>query len=187
MEMESKSLLFKELFEKHGKNFAGMLHGLKYSEDEIEEIMQNAYMKAFDNFHTLKDENAFIPWFKKIVINEGKQLIRKKNAGKRKMMVFFESDEALNRALDEKAWNEYCVSNDIETRLSLREAMDALPEKYLRPFKLSVVEHYTYREIAEVEEINEGTVKSRISRAKAILRENLQDKEIEKEKDAADV
>ena len=73
MKMKSESLIFRELFEQHGNHFAGMLRGLKYSEDEIEEIMQNAYIKAFKNIHTLKDENAFIPWFKKVVINEGKQ------------------------------------------------------------------------------------------------------------------
>lgn len=187
MDTESKSLLFRKLFETHGLEIAKMLRGQGYSEDELEEIMQNAYMKAFESFHKLKDVNAFIPWFKRIVINEGKQLIRRNQAGKRKMVISFTSEEELESALEEKAWAAYCVSDDLEIRLWLKEAMKTLPKKYLIPFKLSVVENYTYSEIAKILEISEGTVKSRISRAKKILRKKLEDRTLEEEETAARV
>ena len=62
-----------------------------------------------------------------------------------------------------------------ERRAAVGRAIATLPEKYRAPLVLRDIEERSYDEIARILELSEGTVKSRISRARAFLRDKLQD------------
>ena len=62
---------------------------------------------------------------------------------------------------------------DTERRNAIARAISTLPEKYRAPLILRDVEGRSYEEIAGILQTNEGTVKSRISRARGFLREKM--------------
>jgi len=62
-----------------------------------------------------------------------------------------------------------------ERRAAVARAIATLPEKYRAPLVLRDIEERSYEEIGRILEMSEGTVKSRISRARTFLRDKLQD------------
>ena len=64
---------------------------------------------------------------------------------------------------------------DDERRAAVARAIATLPEKYRAPLVLRDIEERSYEEIGRILEMSEGTVKSRISRARTFLRDKLQD------------
>jgi RNA polymerase sigma-70 factor (ECF subfamily) len=62
---------------------------------------------------------------------------------------------------------------DVERRNAVQKAIGTLPEKYRAPLILRDVDGRSYDEIARILETSEGTVKSRISRARGFLREKM--------------
>ena len=61
-----------------------------------------------------------------------------------------------------------------ERRAAVARAIASLPDKYRAPLVLRDIEERSYEEIARILELSEGTVKSRISRARSFLRDKLQ-------------
>ena len=135
---------------------------VKNSED-AEEAMLDGWYKFFTNLSsfTYQSEAALIAWIKKIMINECLMLLRKKNA-------FIILSEA---SAEEVEWEEEALS-----RLSAKEIFDLilrLPAGYRTVFNLHVIEGMEHKEIAVLLGIAEGTSKSQLSKAKALLQRNL--------------
>ena len=177
-----RNILFEELFRNHIDYVAGALRSVGCNENEIEDIIQIAYLKAFNKFDQLEDEKSFVSWFTAIAINESYRY-RKKNSAKN--YILSGGSEELSKIMSENEWSEFYFEDSVTTRLSIEEAMEKIPEEYLVPFKLSVFEHYKYREIAIILKIKEGTVKSRINRARVLLRKLLTEADEEDTKQTA--
>ena len=167
-----RSILFEDLFRNHLDYVAGALRRVNCTEDEIEDIIQIAYIRAFDKFGHLNDEASFVPWFTAIAINESYKYRKKKNDERQ---VWFGKLEELSVIMSENEWSELYVDDNVNSRLLIEEAMEKVPEDYLVPFWLSAIEDYKYREISNILSIKEGTVKSRINRARVLFRELLAD------------
>lgn len=135
---------------------------VKNSED-AEELLLDGFYKFFKNLSafTYLNEAALFAWLKKIMINECLMLLRKKNA----FNIVSES-AAEDIPLEEEALN----------NLSAKEIFDLivnLPVGYRTVFNLYVVEGMEHKEIAALLGIAEGTSKSQLSKAKALLQKNL--------------
>ena len=165
-----RKILIEELFHNHLDYVSGALISVGCNVDEIEDVIQIAYIRAHEKFNQLKDEDSFVSWFTAIAINEFYRYRKKNNDNN---SVLLGKLEGLNIIISESEWSGFYVANDMTTRLTLEEAMEKIPEEYLVPFKLSVLENYKYREIADILNIKEGTVKSRINRAKVLLKKLL--------------
>lgn len=119
---------------------------------DAEDAMQEALLRAWNRRHTLRDEALFGTWLTRILINECKSLLRRR----RRMLPAAQLPSFPSPSPDEEA-------------TLLREALMALPEKYRLPLVLQVLEGYSIRDIARMLYLPEGTVKSRIARAKEKL------------------
>ena len=119
---------------------------------DAEDAMQEALLRAWNRRHTLRDEALFGTWLTRILINECKSLLRRR----RRMRPAAQLPALPSSAPDEEA-------------TLLRNALLALPEKYRLPLVLQVLEGYAIRDIARMLHLPEGTVKSRIARAKEQL------------------
>jgi RNA polymerase sigma-70 factor (ECF subfamily) len=111
-----------------------------------------------DSFE-IRGENSFEVWLKRILINECLMFLRKQN----KAPLMIEPDESL-----------ISTAENIVEKLSadsLYELILKLPEGYRTVFNLFEIEGYSHSEIAAQLGITEGTSKSQLSKAKAVLRE----------------
>lgn len=113
------------------------------------DAVQEALLRAWARRDTLRNEAVFGTWLIRILINECKTALKKRS----KTVLMAELPE-------------YAAQMEEEADPALEHALFALPAKYRIPLVLNVLDGYTMREIAHMLTLPEGTIKSRVSRAK---------------------
>lgn len=126
------------------------------SEADCADAAQNALLRAWEKQHTLRDTAYFKTWLTRILINECRVMLRQR---------------ARSVPLEEEA-----AEGEIapERDSGLYEAVMGLDVKYRVPFVLYYIEGFRTREIASMLKLPEGTVKTRLRRAREILRTELE-------------
>jgi len=133
---------------------------------EAEDIVQEAFIKAFTKLHQYKAEVTFGAWVKRIVVNKSIDLLKSK---KQHML---DLDEVHLKIVDSSYEDEWLV-DDIITLEDVKEAINKLPEKYQYVVMLYLIEGYDHQEIAEILNITEVASRTQLSRGKAQLKEIL--------------
>ncbi|MEO6950029.1 MAG: RNA polymerase sigma factor [Ginsengibacter sp.] len=142
-------------------------------EAEIEDIMQNSYIKAFTKLYQFKLESSFSTWLIRIAINES--LARIKERGKVHYMDQ-QSDNIKDILLeipDSKQLNPQNIMIRNESKQILEKAIDQLDLKYKTVYILREVEEMSMKEIAEAMDLSVSNVKVRLYRAKEMIKDNL--------------
>ena len=145
--------------------FAVAMHFVKDAM-EAEDIVQEAFIKAFTKLHQYKAEVTFGAWLKRIVVNKSIDFLKSK---KQHML---ELDEVHLKVVDPSYEDEWLV-DDIITLEDVKEAIDKLPDKYQYVVMLYLIEGYDHQEIAEILNITEVASRTQLSRGKAQLKELL--------------
>ena len=151
---------FTKLIEENLKSIFRVAKGILNNEEDIEDAIQNTILKAYSNIKTLRNEELFKTWLIKILINECNKIY---NINKKCV--------SLDRVIEDKY-------NDKYENLDLKIAVDSLPEELKLVITLFYFEDLKISQIAEIVGIPEGTVKSRLSRAKDKIAESISGKEI---------
>jgi RNA polymerase sigma-70 factor (ECF subfamily) len=133
---------------------------------EAEDVVQEAFIKAFAKLHQYKAEVTFGAWLKRIVINKSIDLIKSK---KQQML---ELDEVHLKVIDSGYEDEWLVEDTISLE-EIKEAINQLPDKYKYVVMLFLIEGYDHQEIAEILNITEVASRTQLSRGKVKLRELL--------------
>lgn len=122
-------------------------------EDDVEDAVSEAILKAYKNIKFLKNEAFFKTWLIRIVINESNTLYKKR------------SKEVI---VDKEHFNNIKVRDNYKD-LSLQNAINSLDDDLRTTTILFYFEDMKYKDIAKVLNVKEGTIKSRLSRAKEKL------------------
>jgi RNA polymerase sigma-70 factor, ECF subfamily len=131
---------------------------------EAEDVAQEAMLRAYRNFHRLRDRDRFRGWIARTAWRLALDRIR---AARRR-----ESRElAAQESRAERGVENVVASREFE--LHVARAMDALPEKLRLVMVLAAIEGYDTREVAALLAIPEGTVRSRLFLARKQLAESL--------------
>jgi len=133
---------------------------------EAEDIVQEAFIKAFTKLHQYKAEVTFGAWLKRIVINKSIDLLKSK---KQHML---ELEEVHLKVVDSSYESEWLVDDTI-TLDEVKRAIEKLPEKYQYVVMLYLIEGYDHQEIAEILNITEVASRTQLSRGKEQLKELL--------------
>ncbi|MFD1188640.1 RNA polymerase sigma factor [Pontibacter rugosus] len=128
---------------------------------EAEDIMQDAFVKVFNNIQTFKKDCPLEFWIRRIMINTALKHLRSKQL----LTVSHEADEVVNLSAD--------VNLSGYTMDELLTMIQSLAPRYRMVFNLYAIEGYNHKEIGEMLDISEGTSKSQYSRARAILQSML--------------
>ncbi|WP_151088603.1 RNA polymerase sigma factor [Hymenobacter baengnokdamensis] len=149
--------------------FAGLMltvcrRYLKRHED-AEEALLLGFAKVFRALPTFRQEGSFEGWIRRIMVNEALMELRRR--------------EPLHLSLEEFAQPENLASTPAtaDTQLQAEELLtllQALPTGYRTVFNLYAIEGYSHPEIAEALGISEGTSKSQLSKARAMLQRKLE-------------
>ena len=129
---------------------------------DAEDIIQESFIKAFNNLESFRGDASFGSWLKRIVINQSITFLRSKKQE-------FTDVENLHVLTDE---NEESNFPEIDP-IIIHETIKKLPEKARVVLTLYLFEGYRHKEIAEILKITESTSKSQYLRAKELLREKL--------------
>ena len=138
------------------------------NEEDARELLQVTFFRVYKYRENFDPERKLVTWIFAIASNLAKKEWRRRS---RWMNVPL---EYVNLTSPGKTAPHYNAGR-LELKASLEEAIDRLPGHYREPFLLREHEQMSYEEISEVLGIRLGTVKSRINRARAHLRELLAD------------
>lgn len=139
---------------------------------EAEEILQDAFLKAFRNLGQFRGESQFGTWFYRILYNLCMTRLRRRMSAPQMLDI---NDETMLDSLpaeeDDMTFEERFESRDLLRFLSLE--VDALPAQYKSAVTLYYVQDMSYEEIAAVMDIPLGTVKTCLFRGRNLLRKRI--------------
>jgi len=168
---------YKKLVDKYER--ALYFHILKMIKDkeQVEDLVQETFVKAFDNLNTYSTNYAFSTWLYRIATNHTIDYLRKK---KLKTLSIDEpmktKDGEMEMQLpDESAGTDRNIIRKQRQKI-VQNAIDNLPEKYRKVIQLRHMEEKSYNEIADILDLPLGTVKAHIFRAREMLYKALKDK-----------
>lgn len=133
---------------------------------EAEDIVQEAFIKAFSKLEQYKAEVTFGAWLKRIVINKSIDLLKSK---KQRLL---DLEEVHLNVVDTDYENEWLVDDSITIDI-VKQAIQKLPEKYEYVVMLYLIEGYDHQEISEILSISEVASRTQLSRGKSKLQELL--------------
>lgn len=162
---------FELLVSEHTEHMYRIAYRVFGNPHDASDMTQEALLKAYKSLENFNFDSKFSTWLYRITMNTCIDEYRRRN----KRM----GDVSIDEAYEE----DYGLSNspqDIlernETAIMVREAIDMLSDEHKRVVILRDIEGLSYAEIAVIEDISEGTVKSRINRARKELRKILEKK-----------
>lgn len=166
---------FAEIVGRYRSPLTNYLYRMLNDYEEAVDLAQETFVRvyfAIDRYHT---DYAFSTYIYRIASNLAISEIRKRKRRRLLSLTGFfkyEDEEADFHPPDEKPLPDADLVSS-EERNVIARAIATLPDKYRAPIILRDIEGRTYEEIAEILELGLGTTKSRISRARGLLREKL--------------
>ena len=136
------------------------------NEAEAEDVMQEAFLKAFTKIETYKGEVSFGAWLKRIVINRSLDYLKKRK------VKFEEIKEKTTQITDFQM-----ETKEVNVQV-IKNAIQKLPDGYRVVLSLYLIEGYDHEEISEILGISNSNSRTQFLRAKNKLREILKDTEI---------
>ena len=165
---------YSHLMHKYHDAIFSFIFRMVHDHEQVEDLTQEAFIKAFSSLKNFNEEFAFSTWLYKIATNNCIDHIRR-----RKLQMYSidkpieskDSDYTFELPDDSYEADKELISD--QRALFLQEAIDQLPEKYRRVILLRHSEERSYEEIAKMLRIPIGTVKAHIFRAREILYKQL--------------
>ena len=131
--------------------------GILKNDDEIYDAISSTTVKVFENIHTLKKEEYVKTWITRILINECYKI-----CNKNKKIIYLENVQQKN-----------LVHNDTHEELEFKNLIRNLNDELKEIVILYYFEDFSIKEISKIIKIPEGTVKTRLSRARKKLEDTI--------------
>ena len=157
---------FAEIVDRYKNPLVNYLTHLVRSRDRAEEIAQDAFVRLYRNASQYKEQERLGPYLFRIATNLVVSEVRRE---KRWTLLLPRLHASSRTSVPSPDTN--ILTDEIQRQVSA--ALERLPLKYRAPLVLFEIEEWSYDEIAKSLELRCGTVKSRISRARDLLRKHL--------------
>ncbi|TGQ52045.1 RNA polymerase sigma factor [Mesorhizobium sp. M1C.F.Ca.ET.193.01.1.1] len=173
---------FRAIIKTHNQRLYRIARGVVRNDAEAEDIVQEAYMRAFANLEAFRGDASLATWLSRIVINEALGRLRKK----KRIVAMPENPKAriIRFPLNPSDLNSSDLNpgDDPERTMAQRQilalverATDSLPDVYRTVFVARVIEGLSIEETADLLGIRPETVKTRLHRARTLVRKALDD------------
>ena len=168
--IEGERALFEILMRRYNQRLFRVTRSIVANDLEAEDIIQDAYVRAYEHLNQFEGRARFSTWLTKIAIYEAYARVRRVDHQKVDSISMLEvrgmDMKANGRDPEEQIYN-------AELKTVLEKAFDALPDDYRSVFMLREFEGLSTAETAECLELSEENVKTRLHRARALLQREL--------------
>jgi RNA polymerase sigma factor (sigma-70 family) len=175
--LAGNDLAYKRLMEKYHDAIAAFISRMVHDREQIEDLTQEAFIKAFSSLKNFNEDFAFSTWLYKIASNNSIDHIRRKKLQMLSIDKPVESKDSdyTFELPDESAEVDRELIDDQRSAM-IANAINELPEKYRRVIQMRHVDEQSYEEIAAKLRLPIGTVKAHIFRARELLYKQLRHK-----------
>ena len=161
---------FEELIRQYEKKVYTRCFRMCGNSEDAEEAAQDAFLALWRGIDRFRQESSLSTWIYRLATNACIDTLRRRK--KQSGSVSLDDEELFVDAVDTSPQPQETVEHR-ETQKLLQEGLSALPEEYRKVLILREIEGLSYTEIADSASIELGTVKSRISRGRSLLRNFL--------------
>jgi RNA polymerase sigma-70 factor (ECF subfamily) len=159
----------KKAFDWVYKNYSPVLFGicLRYTScrDDAQEVLQMAFIKAYENRKKMDPSRPLGPWLKTITINTAINFLKTN-----KKMVL----KAEDNFFDSVDFQQNEQEDDLDLKKRLLRILNEIPDGYRTVFNLFVLDNLTHQEIATHLNISVGTSKSQLAKAKSFIKNKVE-------------
>ena len=168
---DSDEAALRELLRRHNQRLFRTARAILRDDAEAEDAVQEAYLKAIRAIGNFRAEAKLSTWLTRIAANEALERLRKR---KRAEVLPLEADVEIPPQDDTpQSDSPEQAAMRAEARRIVERRIDALPEAFRTVFVLRMVEEMTVEETAVALGVPEATVRTRLFRARSLLRESL--------------
>jgi RNA polymerase sigma-70 factor (ECF subfamily) len=162
---------YRGLVEKYQGRVYNVVYGMVRDQEDARDITQDTFIKAFRSLHTFREDSQFYTWLYRIAMNQAIDFTRRRGRG---ALPGAEEDVAFRHPGDlasdpQNADGPRKVAERQQMMDAILLALDTLPEDQKQVILLRELEGLSYKEIAAVLDIAEGTVMSRLFYARKKL------------------
>ena len=165
--------LFELLMRRYNTRIFRAVRAIVRNDDEAEDVMQEAYVNAYAHLGDFEGRARLSTWLTRIAVHEA---IARARRGKRWTSLDDDTEHLTMATLPHPARDPEKSAADRELLGVLEDAVDALPGAFRAVFVLRVVEEMSLAETAEALDVPEETIKTRLFRARAALKDALIDR-----------
>jgi len=167
--LKGETDLFEEIVKRYQDKIFRFVYQKVLNYDDALELTQEVFLKVYNSLKKFDIKRKFSPWIYKIAQNESYNFIKKR--AKNKINVI-EDDVFATMAKTERDLlrDEYNKSEEDDI---IRKAINKLPEKYRLVVYYFYLEEMSLKEVSEILEVSIGSIKTRLTRGRRMLKENL--------------
>lgn len=166
---------FEQLVNRYERKIYRLGLNITGNPEDAEDVLQEAFLKAFENLPRFREDSRFYTWIVRIAVNQALMKLRKRRSDKSVSLddPIEEGGEVIPRDFADWKPNPEQLLGRTETRDILEKAVQDLPPSFRTVFMLRDVEGLSTEETAEVLGLTISAVKARLFRARLRLREEL--------------
>ena len=166
---------FEQLVKRYDRNVFRIAQHITQNREDAEDVVQDAFLKAFQNLGQFQGQSKFYTWLVRIAVNEALMRLRRRRPER---MVSIDEDvktedDSIPREIADWSPNPEQLYNQGELKEILHKTIQGLPESFRTVFILRDVEGLSTEETADALGLSVPAVKSRLLRARLQLRERL--------------
>lgn len=158
---KGKEDAYRQIIEEYGNKLLRTCYLILKDREEAEDVVQETFIKVFQKLDTFKENSSFFTWIYAIALNLCRDRLRKKQD-----MLTLEDEWVGENDV------EFHVEKNIDREILRKELFD-MNSLYREVMVLFYFEELSIKEISNLLNEKEGTIKSKLSRGRNILRENL--------------
>ncbi len=163
----------KALYERYIGKMNAVCRRYVPNEEERKDIVQEGFIKVFQNIEKYRSDGPLEAWIRRIIVNTTLSYLRKHKPNDSEKTVDINQYQESHTLVDQEEEDNDSIYNADFSKETLMGAIDSLPEKYRVVFNLHCIDDYSHKIIAELLSISEEGSRTRLKRAKEMLKTYL--------------
>lgn len=161
--------VYRILVERYQERIRNLIFSIFHDSGIVDDLAQEIFIKAYEALQGFRLDSSFYTWIYRIAVNKSRDEMRRRKV--RRFLSFQTLVDEANKELTAKL---SVPPEERDAKEIVALGLQALPEKFRSAIILKDIDGLSYEEIADILQCELGTVKSRLSRARAMLRKVLQ-------------
>ena len=162
---------FAAIMRRYNQRLFRLARSFAANDADAMDVIQSAYINAFDRLSSLRDKGALSTWLCRIVRNEA--MMRHRSSRRITYMAGADLENVVDLMSSRAEETPYSQVANEQLRTLLEQCIDELPVHFRTVFMLRAIEHCSVKDTAEALGINAATVKTRYHRARALIQKRI--------------